>query len=168
MRFTDSIFAASRIKSDSDPEQLLDFNKIIPMADSLKIAVRSEEELCPLYMTYINPEVDYYGEGHKEENVCSVRNEVFRFDKNLNPDQIEKLLTRFNKYSEEQCLKIGKQYYDNYEDFGTTSWYHWCIGNWGTKWNACDIYMAQKISLCFILHGIILSLLFKRYLDCLM
>ena len=58
----------SQIKSDTDPEQLLDFNKIIPMADSLKITAGSEEELCSLYMTYINPEVDYYGEGHKEEN----------------------------------------------------------------------------------------------------
>ena len=103
----------SQIKSDTDSEQLLDFNKIIPMADSLNVTAGSEEELCSLYMTYINPEVDYYGEGHKEENVCSVRNEVFRFDKKLNPDQIEKMLTRFNKYSEEQCLQIGKQYYDN-------------------------------------------------------
>ena len=70
----------SQIKSDTDSEQLLDFNKIIPMADSLKVTAGSEEELCSLYMTYINPEVDYYGEGHKEENVCSVQNEVFRFD----------------------------------------------------------------------------------------
>ena len=76
----------SQIKSDTDSEQLLDFNKIIPMADSLKITAGSEEELCSLYMTYINPAVDYYGEGHKEEDVCSVRNEVFRFDKKLNPD----------------------------------------------------------------------------------
>ncbi len=100
----------SQIKSDTDPEQLLDFNKIIPMADSLKITAGSEEELCSLYMTYINPEVDYYGECHKEENVCSVHNEVFRSNKNLSADQIEKLLVRFNKYTEEQCLQIGKQY----------------------------------------------------------
>ena len=46
------------IQSDTDPEQLLDFNKIIPMADSLKVTAGSEEELCSLYMTYINPE--YY------------------------------------------------------------------------------------------------------------
>ena len=102
-----------QIKSDTDPEQLFDFNKIIPMADSLKITAGSEEELCSLYMTYINPEVDYYGEEHKKEYMCSVRNEVFRFDKKLNPDQIEKMITRFNKYSEEQCLQIRKQYYDN-------------------------------------------------------
>ena len=62
----------SQIKSDTDSEQLLDFNKIIPMADSLNVSAGSEEEHCSLYMTYINPEVDYYGEGHKKEDVCSV------------------------------------------------------------------------------------------------
>ena len=70
----------SQIKSDSNPEQFIDFNKIIPLPKELEISAGSLEELVSLYMTYINPEVDYYGEGHKEENVCSVQNEVFRFD----------------------------------------------------------------------------------------
>ena len=48
----------SQIKSDTDPDQLLDFNKIIPMAKELEISVGSQEELVSLYMTYINPEVD--------------------------------------------------------------------------------------------------------------
>ena len=34
------------------------------------------------------------------------------FHKNVNPDQIEKMFNRFNKYTEEQCLQIGKQYYN--------------------------------------------------------
>jgi|LULH01.1.fsa_nt_gb hypothetical protein len=23
--------------------------------------------------------------------------------------------------------------------YGHSDWYHWCIHNWGTKWNACDV-----------------------------
>ena len=42
----------SQIKSDTDTEQLLDFNKIIPMADSLKVTAGSEEELCSLYILF--------------------------------------------------------------------------------------------------------------------
>lgn len=30
-----------------------------------------------------------------------------------------------------QCLK-------NFREHGSTSWYEWCIANWGTKWNAYD------------------------------
>ena len=58
----------SQIKSDTDLDQLLDFNKIISMPKELDIFAGSQEELVSLYMTYINPEVDYYGEGHKEED----------------------------------------------------------------------------------------------------
>ena len=35
----------SQIKSDTDPEQLLDFDKIISMSKSLKVTVESDEEV---------------------------------------------------------------------------------------------------------------------------
>ena len=139
----------SQIKSDTDPDQLLDFNKIIPMPKELEISAGSQEALVSLYMTYVNPEVDYYGEGHKEENVLPVHNKVFRFNKNMKPQQIEQMLTRFNRYTEEECLQSGKQYYDNFKSFGATSWYHWCIGNWRTKWNACEVYFVSDDTLVF-------------------
>ena len=50
----------SQIKSDTDSEQLLDFNKIIPMPKELEVAVGDEEKLTSSYMTYINLDVNYY------------------------------------------------------------------------------------------------------------
>jgi len=41
---------------DINPEQLLDFNKTIPMPKFLEVEVGSKEDLISLYMTNINPE----------------------------------------------------------------------------------------------------------------
>ena len=30
------------------------------------------------------------------------------------------------------------------EKFGTDNWYNWCINNWGTKWNANDVYINMN------------------------
>ncbi len=30
------------------------------------------------------------------------------------------------------------------ERAGTTSWYSWCINNWGCKWNAGDVFTAEN------------------------
>ncbi|MBE6107662.1 MAG: hypothetical protein E7192_03385 [Erysipelotrichaceae bacterium] len=44
------------IQSDTHTEQLIDFNKNIPMPMSLEVEAGSKEDLVSLCMTYINPE----------------------------------------------------------------------------------------------------------------
>ena len=34
---------------------------------------------------------------------------------------------------------LGDKYLRNLELYGSTTWYGWCISNWGTKWNACEV-----------------------------
>lgn len=38
--------------------------------------------------------------------------------------------------NKEEALKLGKQYVENEEKWGYTTWYEWSVDNWGTKWNA--------------------------------
>ena len=52
--------------------------------------------------------------------------------------EMEKRFREIGKEPEEY-YKLGEQYYKNYQKYGYTSWYSWCIEHWGTKWNALNI-----------------------------
>lgn len=63
---------------------------------------------------------------------------------------VDKNISYASKYSKEnlielvkkvdpEVLKLGRQYLENLEQHGYTSWYEWSIANWGTKWDAYDV-----------------------------
>ena len=158
------------IQSDTDPEQLLDFNKIIPMPKSLEIEAGSQEDLVSLYMTYINPQVFHYGIQNHQDDLPTIKQNPFlpRYRDDLPKEEIEKMLHRFSNYSEEQCLEIGNSIMITSVSMeqhpGTTG----ALAIGAPNGMPVISIWPQKISLCFTQHGIILSLLFKRYLNCLM
>ena len=104
-------------------------------------------------------------------NWCN-NNAIVRHD---NPDMIEKIIKGYSegKLFEEffPCpaelsapVAIGENYNDrvaaqeaaNKEKYGYTSWYDWCINNWGCKWDAgnendedLDCMDPNKVSLSF-------------------
>lgn len=34
-----------------------------------------------------------------------------------------------------EMYQMGQTYVEDYQKYGYTTWYDWCIVNWGTKWN---------------------------------
>lgn len=35
-----------------------------------------------------------------------------------------------------EMYQMGQTYVEDYQKYGYTTWYDWCIANWGAKWNA--------------------------------
>ena len=118
----------------------IDFNKIVPMPESLDIESGSKtDEGIQLYLTAINPAADYYGTEKFSLSKFQKLMENERFQKvvPLTPEQIENLRS---KWSMDELLSYGKICVNNICDYGAPTWYQWCCKNWGTKWNAYDFH----------------------------
>jgi len=139
-------------KDELDPRRkMFDFNKIIPMPKSLNIESGSVTDTCiELYMTSVNPMVNYFGKDKMEINrFLKIKNTLnaqrtflpydFQMDESKLLIVIRNLAKFFNQDNYvELALAKGKVAVDNVEAYGYKDWYDWSVANWGTKWNACD------------------------------
>lgn len=120
------------IKSLESKESEIDFNKIIPMPESLNIASGSMEDQAIAVFLY------------KERNDDSKLKVIFGYPwvKNEGIKTLDELCDYFIK-KDPDIIELGKIYIDNLEKYGATTWYDWCYNNWGTKWNACEPWVDK-------------------------
>lgn len=106
-----------------EEEIVFDFDKILPMPESLQIEAgsRGDDGYLALYGT--------------DEQIA----EALAWPRwaGLGLTDRAKLLVHLEKTAPDS-LRIGKQYKANLDRYGCTNWYDWNIKNWGTKWNASD------------------------------
>ncbi len=106
----------------------LDFNKLIPMPESLNIesSTRTEKGL-KLFQSF-----------QRESMELSLCNLLNRAPEDVENGAIAALIDKYGKLTEgdPELMNLGEQCYNNIVQYGCPTWYEWANENWGTKWNA--------------------------------
>lgn len=136
-----------KIKNDELGFGSIDFNKIIPMPESLNIEAGSRtDDALYVCMVALNPSAPDMGfpklsseEYQKLENIVG-RSKGEQFVK---PDT--QRISRILKYTTlSDAIATGQVVISNFLQYGCGDWYSWCNRNWGTKWNAYEVHIDQE------------------------
>lgn len=113
------------IKTDEYGIGTVDFNKIIPMPESLNIEAGSKTNRgLKAYKEFI----DMYTFGRSAE-------EAEKALENIPVDSENAFLSQRTDIIKEEW-ELGKIAWQNIRQYGSPTWYEWSVANWGTKWNA--------------------------------
>lgn len=128
-----------------------DFNKLIPMPESLNIESGSRTDRAIVY--YLT-------------NRCTIPLECLDKDAReiiygtvtniLSKNWAQTVFIRTfewaykaRPYEQDKLYSGGEKYVNNYKNYGATTWYDWCREHWGTKWNACDCEIVDADTIKF-------------------
>lgn len=164
----ESIDKIKALLSDNEKERgSLDFNKLIPMPESMKITSGSatddaitiiKSKAPTLLQYYINQGYSYHGgvlrDSRGRTGNYLVRDLVSKLKEVAdNPDAITEAMVLNQTLSEVIAVAVkakvesfvhGSTAIDNINRYGFKDWLGWSIANWGTKWNGYDGRIDQE------------------------
>jgi len=126
---------------DGEDQRLFDFNDFVPRPKSLDITSGSCTDRAVACIKYAEGQKDVLDE--KLGWPAWVKETDIKETDSLDVKR-DKMYKSMVKDVTKEHLKEGRQYMDNIEKYGHGTWYNWSYDNWGTKWNACDVYIHEK------------------------
>lgn len=122
----------------------IDFNKIIPMPESLNIESGSYTDRgIDFYLTSVNPQVTHLGdEKLSPEEFDTLVNELnsrrFFYGSYRTALTPEEIAEESQYKSTDELIALGKTAIYNIQNYGAATWYDWRTrgDTWNTKWNS--------------------------------
>lgn len=128
-----------------------DFNKVIPMPKELDIIDGSIKDVAIQYAL---------SKKTKEEEESIVKNliknhyvNLAKYSKTEMEKENKKFISdianntrpyyNFNELNINNLEDLGNTYINNIRKYGYSTWYEWCVANWGTKWNSHSVYIIN-------------------------
>lgn len=112
------------MRADGGPLGSFDFNKLIPMPESLNIEASSRTDSgLKLYQEFMRERAAV-----TKSDMSPARKEqaITELDRKWRPRRLNDPIT----------WALGEKAYNNIRKYGCPTWYEWANKNWGTKWNA--------------------------------
>lgn len=123
-----------------------DFNTLIPMPESLDIEESSTKNAAFVYvLTDGYKQADQYSRPFRHRKYFgSVFNDFSSWESELERSKVDFERIKDDPEKLSQFLNLGNQVAENYNKYGCSTWYQWCIKNWETKWNAYDVLVTEN------------------------
>jgi hypothetical protein len=118
-----------------DEDTPFDFEKIIPMPESLRIESSSMVDQAMAVLTNDQEELrKMLGYNWVKEKGYTTTDDV--------KEHLMRNLT-------EADLEMGRKAINNIKEYGCKDWYDWSRRNWGTKWNCYDVVLEENNTIRF-------------------
>ncbi len=123
------------LKSVRGEESVMDFNKIIPMPESLHIESGSRTDTgLKAYKDFVYV---YTFAGTEKKDLLNI------------PKEKEEVFLKTRPDIRRDEWELGRSAFQNEQKYGATTWYEWSMRSWGTKWNAFKAEITEDNTIEF-------------------